>query len=134
MEARLFPVAAEIVSEGFAERLDITSVAPVLLVRFAGNEKAVTFQTEQSLALLKNADIIMDDAHVWRMIAAAAFWNASPETIWQIGALNGRIQKREVIKVDSPAMSLMQRIKKQLDPLGTLPNILAADKRGFLTD
>ena len=31
-------------------------------------------------------------------------------------------------------MSLMQRIKKQLDPLGTLPNILAADKRGFFTD
>ena len=101
----------------------------MLLVRFAGNEKGVTFQTEQTLALLKNADVLMNDAELWRMIAASAFWSDSSESIWQIGALDGRIQKREVIKVAGPLMSLMQRIKKQLDPLGTLPNILASDKR-----
>lgn len=134
LATRLFPVAAEIVSAAFAERLGITSVAPVLLVRFAGNEKGVTFQTEQTLALLKNADVLMNDADLWRMIATAAFWSDSSESVWQIGALDGRIRKREVVNVDGPLMSLMQRIKKQLDPLGTLPNILAADKRGFFTD
>ena len=64
-----------------------------VLVRFAGNEKGVTFQTEQTLTLLKNADVLMNDAELWKMIAAR-FLDDSSESIWQIGALDGRIQNR----------------------------------------
>jgi len=93
LDARLFPVALEIVDD-------------LLHVRFAGNEKGVAFQTEQALKLLENAELVMDDAELWRKIAATR-------------ALEGRI--RESPK--GTAKLLMERIKRQLDP----GNILAAD-------
>jgi FAD/FMN-containing dehydrogenase len=86
VEARLFPVATEI-------------VADMLLVRFAGNEKGVTFQIEEALKLLKNADVVMDDAALWKRIAA------------------DRVLEPHESKV-GPANALTERIKKQLDPLG----------------
>ena len=89
VEARLFPAAIEVVSER-------------LLVRFAGNEKGVAYQIEQALKLLKNAEVVMDDANLWKKIV--------PED-----------KNREV--PSGTAKLLMERIKKQLDPVGTLPNI-----------
>jgi glycolate oxidase subunit GlcD len=155
LEARLFPVAAEIVSPGFANRLGITANSAVMLVRFAGNEKGVTFQVEQALAQLKNAAVHVDDTGIWQMLAAAPFWNGYPigwrasvlpgdlskavaglaetlsgESIWQIGALDGRIQMRGFGTPSAPATSLMQRIKQQLDPFNTFP-IFDADRRGL---
>lgn len=93
LDARLFPVALEIVDD-------------VLHVRFAGNEKGVAFQIEQALKLLQNAEIVMDDAQLWRKIAAA-----------RASAVIAREEPSGTAKL------LMQRIKKQLDP----KNILAAD-------
>ena len=93
IEARLFPVASEIVND-------------VLFIRFAGNEKGVAFQIEQALKLLKNAEVVMDDADLWKKIAIAE-------------------RKREA--PSGMAKVLMQRIKRQLDPL----NILAADYADF---
>jgi len=93
LDARLFPVALEIVDD-------------VLHVRFAGNEKGVAFQTEQALKLLQNAEIVMDDAELWKKIAAAR-------------ALEDRTREAP----SGTAKLLMQRIKRQLDP----KNILAAD-------
>jgi FAD/FMN-containing dehydrogenase len=93
LEARLFPVAADLFNDS-------------LFVRFAGNEKGVTFQTEQALKLLKNAEIVMDDADVWKTIAAA---RASEDRIREAPSGNAKV--------------LMDRIKRQLDP----KNILAAD-------
>ncbi|HYV83025.1 MAG TPA: FAD-binding protein [Pyrinomonadaceae bacterium] len=93
LDARLFPVALEIVDD-------------LLHVRFAGNEKGVAFQTEQALKLLKNAELVMDDAELWRKIAATR-------------ALEGRVRE----KPSGTAKLLMERIKRQLDPR----NILAAD-------
>ena len=58
VEARLFPVAAEIVSDR-------------LYVRFAGNEKGVAFQTEEASRLLRNAEIVGEDVDLWKKIAAA---------------------------------------------------------------
>ena len=55
IEARLFPVAVEIVSDR-------------LLVRFAGNEKGVAYQIEEALKLLKNAEVVMDDGDLWKGI------------------------------------------------------------------
>jgi glycolate oxidase subunit GlcD len=97
LEARLFPVAAEIVSGR-------------LLVRFAGNEKGVAFQIEEARKLLKDAEVLMDDADLWKGIAATR-------------ALDGRVRKEPAgnLKV------LMERIKRQLDPR----NILAADNADF---
>jgi glycolate oxidase subunit GlcD len=96
LDARLFPVAAEIVSGNDGD---------MLLVRFAGNEKGVAFQIEQARALLKNADVVMNDASLWKGIVA--------------GESRSQISAGE--------KSLMQRIKKQLDPFGILPDLLAAD-------
>jgi FAD/FMN-containing dehydrogenase len=93
LDARLFPVALEM-------------VADVLHVRFAGNEKGVAFQTEQALKLLQNAEIVMDDAELWKRIAA----ERAPES---------RTRKTPT----GTAKLLMERIKRQLDP----GNILAAD-------
>jgi FAD/FMN-containing dehydrogenase len=93
LDARLFPVALEVIDD-------------LLHVRFAGNEKGVAFQIEQALKLLQNAEIVMDDAELWRKIAAA--------------------RAAEVIVREEPsgtAKLLMQRIRNQLDP----KNIFAAD-------
>ena len=75
-----------------------------LLVRFAGNEKGVAFQIEEALKLLKNGEVVTDDAGLWQRIAAER-------------ALESDIRKAP----SGPAGLLMERIKKQLDPLGTLP-------------
>jgi len=93
LDARLFPVALEIVDD-------------VLHVRFAGNEKGVAFQIKQALKLLKNAEIVMDDAELWKKIAAVR----APES---------RIRETPT----GTAKLLMERIKRQLDPR----NILAAN-------
>jgi len=90
LEARLFPVASEII-EG------------VLYVRFAGNEKGVAFQTEQALKLVHNAEIVMDDVELWKKITAD---RASDVIV------------RE--EPSGTANVLMQRIKKQLDPKNIL--------------
>ena len=55
IEARLFPVAAEIIGAR-------------LLVRFAGNEKGVAYQIEEALKLLKNAEVVDDDTDLWKRI------------------------------------------------------------------
>ena len=93
LKARLFPVALEIVSER-------------LLVRFAGNEKGVAFQIEEAQKLFKNAEVVMDDAGLWKTINATR-------------ALEGRVRK----EFSGNAKTLMERIKRQLDP----KNIFAAD-------
>ncbi|HET6979597.1 MAG TPA: FAD-binding oxidoreductase, partial [Pyrinomonadaceae bacterium] len=93
VEARLFPVAVEIESGK-------------LLVRFAGNEKGVLFQIEQARKLLKNAEIVMDDADVWNKIAAE------------------RLRLNPIHKEPTgTAKALAERIKRQLDP----NNIFATD-------
>ena len=93
LDARLFPVALEIVDD-------------VLHIRFAGNEKGVAYQTEQALKLLQNAEIVMDDAALWKKIAAAR-----------------ALEDRSRVTPTGTAKLLMERIKRQLDP----GNILAAD-------
>jgi FAD/FMN-containing dehydrogenase len=86
LDARLFPVAMEIVSDQ-------------LLVRFAGNEKGVAFQIEQARKLLKDAAVVTDDADLWKRIAATR-------------ALESRVRKEPSGNVKV----LMERIKRQLDP------------------
>jgi len=72
MQARLFPVALEVVSDEFARQLEIATDQCVLLIRFAGNKKAVTFQTYQALKFLgeNREEIIEDDEAMWRRLAS----------------------------------------------------------------
>ncbi|HEU4507874.1 MAG TPA: FAD-binding protein [Pyrinomonadaceae bacterium] len=98
LDARLFPVAAEIVSK------DPRSSA--LLIRFAGNEKGVTYQIEQALSKLKGAEVIDDDARLWRDIGPSK------------SALIPELVKK-------PFTDLNNRIKQQLDPENIFPQINA---------
>ena len=124
LDSRLFPVAAEIISPLLASRLGIApDREPVLLIRFAGNEKSVAYQIEQSLKLLPQAEVVQEDTALWKEIGAAAFRFEDYNGIWQIGALDGRVTSFEKSKplVLTP---LMQRVREQLDP----KNIFTRDK------
>ena len=120
LDARLFPVAAEIVSPAFAERLGIAARqnSPVLLIRFAGNAKGVSYQVEQALAKLKNADFLSNDCKLWSDIATVAF----DEAIWRMGALDGNVRVAEQTE-------LMRRVKQQLDPLGVFHDLATQKAR-----
>jgi FAD/FMN-containing dehydrogenase len=109
-------VAAEIVSPAFAERLGIATPQslPVLLIRFAGNEKGVSYQVEHALAQLQNAESMSEDRKLWRDLAAVAL----DESIWRIGALDGHVSQ-----ADTGQTELMRRVKQQLDPLGIFPDL-----------
>ena len=96
LDARLFPVAAEIVSE--------EPHSSVLLIRFAGNDKGVSYQIEQALSKLEGAEVIDDDAKLWRDIGPSK------------SALVAQPVKR-------PLLELNNRIKHQLDPLNIFPQI-----------
>ena len=98
LDARLFPVAAEIVSED--------PRSSVLLIRFAGNEKGVTYQIEQALSKLAGAEVIDDDAKLWR----------------DIGPSKSALLPEPVQK---PLLELNNRIKQQLDPENIFPQINA---------
>ena len=155
LDARLFPVAAEIVSPVFADRAGITtrSGLPILLIRFAGNEKGVKYQIDETAGMLEDAEVITDDCKLWQDVAAAALWddyrssscasvlpsellqfcdilaaanqNAFAESIWQIGALDGRVRMLEQWKpkLNAGSAELMERVKHQLDPGNILPDI-----------
>jgi FAD/FMN-containing dehydrogenase len=115
MQARLFPVALELMSPAFARELEIATDQCVLLVRFAGNKKAVTFQTDEALKLLgeHREEIIEDDDALWRRLASIALseevssaWRATvlPAGLslfvqglgnamaWQAGVGDGRVR------------------------------------------
>jgi FAD/FMN-containing dehydrogenase len=143
LDARLFPVAAEILSADFAKRLNlVTDNSAALLIRFAGNEKGVAYQVEKAVGQLKEADIVDDDAGLWQSVAAVSFAidaqlkqvpqselaNSSEATggFWQIGALDGRLSlKNETTFCEDrdSVNSLMKRVKQQLDPLNILPHL-----------
>jgi len=141
ISAGLFPVAAEILSPAFAAIIGIATTMPVMLVRFAGNEASVKYQVERTLALSDGGEVIIEDAQLWKQIAAAPMqyssgWYAGvlpsevaaicktidvAEAIWQIGAADGRIRMLDD-KVRNPvtdrgnARFLLDRVKQQLDP------------------
>ncbi|OLE53573.1 MAG: hypothetical protein AUG51_11940 [Acidobacteria bacterium 13_1_20CM_3_53_8] len=76
LAAHLLPVAFEIVSENLAQSFGVEAEANsrALLVRFAGNEEAVSYQTMKVRELAGRERIFSvvetDDEKLWRMIAA----------------------------------------------------------------
>ena len=115
LDARLFPVAAEMISPVFANRLGVGR-DPVLLIRFAGNEKGVAYQIEQCLKVLQKAELISDDNRLWKEIAAAPFRFEDYNGMWQTGALDGRVTSFENTTPELVLTPLMKRVKEQLDP------------------
>lgn len=137
--ARLFPVAVELVSSAFSKRIGIASDEATLLVRFAGNERGVAYQVEQTLLHLKNegaqsTEVLNDDAQFWQSVAALPLQEPTsfathvlpsklseplssfrPEALWQAGVADGRIRTTNPPK-PTPLDPLSQRIKQQLDP------------------
>ena len=79
LAARLMPVAVELLSPGLAATLDLRGGAGsyALLLRFAGSERSVAFQTERAAGLLRapacmvQSEAVDSDADLWRALAAA---------------------------------------------------------------
>jgi glycolate oxidase subunit GlcD len=143
LKARLFPVAMELVSSEFAKLLDIhiAKTSTLLLIRFAGNEKAVEYQIQQTFTHLKHptiesTEVLYEDSQLWRSVAAVPVKDQPSLTRyvppmkltdpasapnygspWQRGVADGRIrQKRTPFDPTPTADPLSQRVKEQLDP------------------
>ncbi|MCA1575626.1 MAG: FAD-binding oxidoreductase [Acidobacteria bacterium] len=78
-QARLFPVGNELVSSALAQRIgvEIATGNVLLLTRFAGMEKTVSYQIEKAVAEIRgeagiaDIEIESDDQFLWRNLAAA---------------------------------------------------------------
>jgi FAD/FMN-containing dehydrogenase len=78
LEARLLPVAVELLSHGVAQRFSIPSEdhQPSLLIRYAGTRETVAYQIEQTIKVFRseqaNAQVatLNEDAEYWRGLAA----------------------------------------------------------------
>jgi glycolate oxidase subunit GlcD len=142
LDARLFPVAVELVSSTLSKQLDIYTddTSAVLLVRFAGNDSAVAYQIEQTLVQLENArvkssEVPADDSQLWQSLAALPLKNrpsfatrvlpaklaASLASIpagamWHAGVADGRLRTFNLTTTPRSLDALSQRIKQQLDP------------------
>ena len=91
IESRLFPVGLELISSAVANklRLQVSADHDVLLVRFAGNEKGVRFQTQQALDILGNSsEVIENDLSLWQELAALPL--DSNQTSWRASVLPDR--------------------------------------------
>jgi FAD/FMN-containing dehydrogenase len=77
LDAQLLPVAAELLSPRMARALNLPDGENdcALLIRFAGTEQAVAYQTERASALLtqsgaETVNILSADGELWRGVAA----------------------------------------------------------------
>ena len=141
IDARLFPVAAELVSSAFSQHIGFAGDEATLLVRFAGNEKGVAYQVEQALVHLKNSavtttDVVNEDSVLWQSVAAIPVKESTSyatrvlpshldrlistfdrEALWQVGVGDGRIRTANQVEANTePINPVSQRIKQQLDP------------------
>jgi glycolate oxidase subunit GlcD len=144
LDARLFPVAVELLSAACGPQIGVaTDGAEILLIRFAGNEKGVAYQLEQALLLLKNSgiatsDVLSDDAQLWQKLGALPI-QAGPsfetrvlptqlvektrslDGMWQVGVADGRIRATDRSSPPRRTLDpLSQRVKQQLDPSNLL--------------
>lgn len=142
IDARLFPVATELVSATVAIRLGF-DFTPTLMVRFAGTHKAVDFQLETTLQSLNKTSLesrlLNDDLAVWQNLAAlpisanlsvrasvlrsrlASVFSGSPRwpdlALWQAGIADGRIRLMNGIKGD--LTNMVSGIKNFCDMIQT---------------
>ncbi|MDQ3820518.1 MAG: FAD-binding oxidoreductase, partial [Acidobacteriota bacterium] len=99
LNARLLPVAVELLSSGAASRIGVPNEAahPALLVRYAGTKGTVAFQTEETIRLLHDEDAKIssyasdDDESYWRGLCALALEHKG-ELIWRANVLPSQLQ------------------------------------------
>jgi D-lactate dehydrogenase (cytochrome) len=142
VKLRLFPVAVELISSASANRIGVeTGASPAaLLIRFAGNDKAVDYQIELALGFLKQSsvsstNVVTEDSRLWQSLAALPI-QASPSSatrvlpsdlwntirsfdggaLWQVGIADGRIRIMNHPPDRLSLDPLSQRVKQQLDP------------------
>jgi glycolate oxidase subunit GlcD len=91
IEARLFPVAVELLSPGFAIEAGLSNEREhLLLIRFAGSENTVAQQTTDAIALIDNRNgrvppqVASDDASIWSSLASIPLRFAET-LVWRVG-------------------------------------------------
>jgi len=100
LDARLFPVAIELVSSRMANLLGLVADegSAALLARFAGNEKGVEYQVKEALNYLgrdsgtRQTEVIVDDARVWQKLAAVPLQANEPHC-WRASVLPAGMDK-----------------------------------------
>jgi FAD/FMN-containing dehydrogenase len=146
VDARLFPVAVELVSSALGKQLDIDSdqTTAGLLVRFAGNDRTVAYQIEQTLVQLessgvKSSEVLENDSQLWQSLAAlpiknrpssatgllpstlaSAISSFPAEALWHAGIADGRLRTFNCSTTRKLLDPLSQRIKQQLDPFNLM--------------
>jgi glycolate oxidase subunit GlcD len=110
INARLFPVAVELLSSAMSQRVGIDTDDAVLLIRYAGNEKSVKWQLESTLDKLKEYECtsLEDDAALWRDLQLQ------------------RVKDQTGNHPRQTPPALAKRIKEQLDPTNVLPSEVTA--------
>lgn len=94
LNARLLPVAVELLSPGVAERLavDNDGAHPSLLIRYAGMPETVAYQAKQTINLLRNVStdadcsVFDEDTSYWRGLSALPLEEAH-ELVWRASLL-----------------------------------------------
>jgi D-lactate dehydrogenase (cytochrome) len=146
VDARLFPVAVELVSSALGKQLDIDTdeTTAGLLVRFAGNDRTVAYQIEQTLVQLessgvKSSEVLENDSQLWQSLAAlpiknrpssatsllpstlaSAISSFPAEALWHAGIADGRLRTFNSSTTRKLLDPLSQRIKQQLDPFNLM--------------
>jgi D-lactate dehydrogenase (cytochrome) len=146
VDARLFPVAVELVSSALGKQLDIDTdeTTAGLLVRFAGNDRTVAYQIEQTLVQLessgvKSSEVLENDSQLWQSLAALPIKNRPSsatgllpstlasatgsfpaEALWHAGIADGRLRTFNSSTTRKLLDPLSQRIKQQLDPFNLM--------------
>jgi glycolate oxidase subunit GlcD len=100
LDARLLPVAIELLSPGVAAQLAVSDKKhlPTLLVRYRGTHEAVVFQREQTINLIREADAEIttyasdDDAECWRRLAALPLKPENRGLTWRASVLPTEFQ------------------------------------------
>jgi FAD/FMN-containing dehydrogenase len=98
LDAGIFPVATELVSSRVANLLDVAidKDSAALLVRFAGNEKGVEYQTNQALFHLvqdsetREAEVVTEDAGLWESLASVPL-RSNQSLCWRASVLPGGV-------------------------------------------
>jgi glycolate oxidase subunit GlcD len=112
LDARLFPVAMELVSSSFAKGLDIESPEGqcVLLVRYAGTRKGVDWQSRQGIEILEMnlgvSEIITDDSNLWASMASVPL-SGLPGFSFLVSVLPTNVNElvKNLVKIDSEAFT-----------------------------
>jgi glycolate oxidase subunit GlcD len=99
LDARLLPVAIELLSTGVAAHLAISNeeTHPVLLIRYAGTPETVAFQTGETIKRLRSVDatancVALDmDEDCWRKLATLPLRDEN-NLIWRAGVKPTELQ------------------------------------------